>query len=98
MEVKKRRKYSLDFKQDVVNMIKTGEKSVAIIAKELEISEPVLYRWYKKFNGDEDPVVEQLTEKDKELRELRRQLADVMEERDILKKAINIFSKQGKSS
>ena len=98
MEIKKRRKYSADFKQDVVNMIKTGDKNIAAISKELDISQTVIYRWYNKLNGDEDPHFEQLTEKDKELRELRRQLADVTEERDILKKAINIFSKQGKSS
>ena len=98
MEVKKRRSYSPEFKQDVVNMIKTGEKSIADIARDLELSQPMIYRWYRQLNGAEDPRVEELSEKDKELRRLRKQLAEVSEERDILKKAINIFSKQGRSS
>ena len=97
MEVKKRRKYSQEFKEDVVNLVKTGDKSVVEIAKDLDISQQMIYRWYKKLNGDGKLNYEEITEKDKELRELRKKLADVEEERDILKKAISIFSKQGKS-
>ena len=37
---------------------------------------------------------EKLSDQEKELRELRSKLADVTEERDILKKAVRIFSKQ----
>jgi len=98
MEVKKRKRYSQEFKEDIVNLVKTGDKSVVEIAEDLDISQQMIYRWYKKFNGDENPNHEEITEKDKELRELRRKLADVTEERDILKKAISIFSKQRKSS
>ena len=98
MEVKKRKKYSQEFKEDVVNLVRTGDKSVVEIAKDLDISQQIIYRWYKKLNGDGNPNYEEITEKDKELRELRKKLADVTEERDILKKAISIFSKQGKSN
>ena len=98
MEVKKRRRFTDEFREDVVNLIKTGDKSVAEISRDLDIAEQILYRWYKKFNGTANPKQVELTEKDKELRELRKRLADVEEERDILKKAISIFSKQGKSS
>jgi transposase len=97
MEVQKRRRYTSEFKQDVVNLIKTGDKRISEISRDLEISEAILYRWYKKFTGNGKVDAEKLSEKDKEVRSLRRQLADVMEERDILKKAISIFSKQGKS-
>jgi len=98
MEVKKRRRFTPEFKSDVVNLIKTGDKSVCEIAQDLEISASVLYRWYKKYTGENHPAPEKFSETDKELRELRKQLSDVMEERDILKKAISIFSRQGKSS
>ena len=97
MEVKKRRRFTQEFKEDVVNLIKTGDKSVADISKDLDIAEQILYRWYKKISGEDNPKQVGVTEKDKELRELRKKLADVEEERDILKKAISIFSKQGKS-
>ena len=97
MEVKKRKRYSREYKEDVVNLIKTGEKSISEISEELEISSGILYRWYNKFSGSNTPKEEEITEKDKELRKLRKKLADLEEERDILKKAISIFSKEGKN-
>ena len=96
MEVKKRRKYSKEYRQDVLNMLKTGNKSVPELSKELGIAEQVIYRWNKKYNGNYTKEEEKLSEQEKELRELRAKLADVTEERDILKKAVSIFSKQGK--
>lgn len=95
MEVKKRRKYSKEYRQDVLNMLKTGDKTVPELSKELGIAEQVIYRWNKKYNGNTKEE-EKLSDQEKELRELRAKLADVTEERDILKKAVSIFSKQGK--
>ena len=97
MEVKKRKSYSKEYKEDVVNMIKTGNKSISELSEELEIPSGMLYRWYNQINGSSTPKEAELTEKDKELRKLRKKLADVEEERDILKKAISIFSKEGKN-
>ncbi len=94
MEVKSRRKFSKEFQQDVLNMLKTGNKSVPELSKELGIAEQVIYRWNKKHKGNTHGE-EKVTDQDKELRELRSRLADVTEERDILKKAVSIFSKQG---
>ena len=96
MEVKKRRKYSKEFKEDVLNMLKTGNKNVPELSKELGIAEQVIYKWNKKYNGNYSKEEEKLSEQEKEIRELRAKLADVTEERDILKKAVSIFSKQGK--
>lgn len=94
MELKSRRKFSKEFKQDVLNMLKTGNKSVPELSEEIGISESVIYRWYKKNNGNTKEE-EKLGGQEKELRELRAKLADITEERDILKKAVGIFSKQG---
>jgi transposase len=95
MEVIRRRKYSKEFKEDVLNMLKTGEKNVIAISRELGIAEQIIYRWYKKYSGQSNKE-EKIDTQEKELRELRAKLADVTEERDILKKAVSIFSKQGK--
>lgn len=95
MEVEKRRKYSKEFKEDVLNMLKTGNKSVTELSKELGIAYQIIYRWYKKSKVTTGIEGEKLNEQEKELRELRSKLADVTEERDILKKAVSIFSKQG---
>ncbi len=48
MEVKKRRKFTKGFKTDVLNMLKTGDKKVSVLSKDLGISEQVIYRWYKQ--------------------------------------------------
>ena len=90
MEVKRRRKYSKEFQQDVINMLRTGNKNVPELSKELGIVEQVIYRWNKKQNGNSNQE-EKVSDREKELRELRRRLADVTEERDILKKAVSIF-------
>ena len=95
MEIKKRRKFSKEFKEDVVNMVSTSNKSVSEIAKELGIADAVIYRWYRKSNKVSVKEAEKLSDQEKEVRALRVKLAEVMEERDILKKALNIFSKQG---
>jgi len=96
MLIQKRKKYSQSFIEDVVNMIKTGDKSISEISRDLSIGTTILYRWHKKYSDDENPTLVEVNEKDAELRELRKKLADVEEERDILKKAISIFSRQGK--
>lgn len=97
MEVRSRRKYTQEFREDVLNMLKTGDKNVATLSRELGIAEQVIYRWNKKYNLDENKEIEKVTDQEKELRALRAKLADVTEERDILKKAVSIFSKQGSS-
>jgi transposase len=94
MEVKSRRRYSKGFQQDVLNMLKTGNKSVPELSKELGIAEQVIYRWNKK-QKIKNPIEEKIGDHEKELREIRSRLAEVTEERDILKKAVSIFSKQG---
>ena len=97
MEVKKRRRYSKEFKEDVVNMVKTGDKSIGEISRDLEIAETIIYRWYKKITGNNGIKEGKADSGNEEVRELRKRLAEVEEERDILKKAVSIFSKQGKS-
>lgn len=97
MEVRPRRKYTKEFREDVLNMLKTGDKNVSTLARELGIADQIIYRWNKKYNLNDNKEIEKVTDQEKELRELRAKLADVTEERDILKKAVSIFSKQGSS-
>ena len=80
------RKYSDDFKKEAVRKIHDGQ-SVASVSRELGVSEGVLHNWKKQdFEGSSDVEKENLRLK-KELREIR-------EERDILKKAALIFGKK----
>lgn len=89
-----RRKYTKDFKLECVQYLLKSDKTNTAIAAELGIKQDVLSRWkreYEKssdkaFPGNGNPV-------EAELFQLRKELASVKEERDILKKALAIFSK-----
>ena len=88
----KKRRFDRDFKISAVKMVTEGGHKAAEAARSLGINENQLYLWKKKF-GDQGekafPGKGHLTE----LAALRRQLRDVEMERDILKKAVGIFSK-----
>jgi transposase len=95
----KRRKYDSEFKREAVKLVLEGGRVASEVAKGLGINENVLYRWIKQYREDPEnafPGKGKLKPEDEELRRLRRELADVKEERDILKKVVNIFSKPPK--
>jgi len=96
MEIKKRRVFDKEFKQRTVSLINQGDKKVKEIALDLGVDPGDIYRWireYKEDPKDSFPGKGKLKPEEEELRKLKRQLADVTEERDILKKAVAIFSK-----
>ncbi len=86
-----RKKYTKEFKTDAVNLYRASGKSMKEIAEELGIAENMLWRWHKEiesenaFPGNGNP-------QDKELFDLKKENAILREEREILKKAIAIFS------
>ena len=71
-------------------MVENG-RSVSSVAKSLGIKPGLLYSWRSKAK-EEKPESEK--EKDAELKALRKQLKQTEEERDILKKALSIFSRK----
>jgi transposase len=85
----KRRRFSEDFKREAVRLAFEGGRPVSRVAEELDVRPDMLRRWRDRFSGKTGtaPSAEEL-----ELRRLRRELARVEEERDILKKALAIFS------
>jgi transposase len=94
--VTNRRKYDREFKLEAIRLVTEGGRSVAEVAKGLGIHENLLYNWRHKYLDDTVhafPGKGHLKPADEELRRLQRELADVREERDILKKALAIFSK-----
>lgn len=91
-----RRKYDRDFKEGAVRLVIDGGKSVRALARDLGINENMLYRWkseYLKDREDAFPGQGRLKPQDEEIWKLRRRVEDLEEERDILKKALAIFSK-----
>ena len=93
----KRRNYSKDFKIKAVELsnVRGSTKEIAI---DLGINPDLIYRWRRELTQSADLAfsgngVKQLTEDQKELERLGKQLKDVTMERDILKKPVSIFSK-----
>ncbi len=91
-----RRKFDSEFKQDAVRLVIDGGRAVAEVARGLGIHENLLWKWKREYlnNGaDAFPGKGRLKPEDEELRRLKRELADTREERDILKKALAVFSR-----
>jgi len=98
----KRRKYDKDFKRDAVAMVIRSGKSATDVAKDLGINGVMLSRWKQEHLARMDESCGALPESglkpsevEADNRRLRRELAYVSEQRDILKKAISIFSQEG---
>jgi transposase len=93
----RRRKFDKDFKLETVRLVVEEGRSVAEVARNLGIHENLLHVWkrrYKEDMSDPFPGMGRLRPADEELRQLKKELKDVKQERDILKKALAIFSKE----
>ena len=95
----KRRQYSEEFKKEKVEYSLSSGKTVEEVAQDLKISPHNLKRWYFQYRKDGELAFpghgkENLTPQEAENRRLKKELADNQIERDILKKALAIFTKK----
>src|SRR5262245_1442613 len=91
-----RRKHSAEFKREAVRLSEDPDRTVSEVAAGLGISRGLLYRWRSELKADEAqafPGKGRLKPADEEVARLRRELARVTEEREILKKAVEFFAK-----
>ena len=94
----RRQRYDKQFKLDALRTVQESDRSVASIARDLGVHANVLYRWREQLLADPDhafPGKGKLKPEDEELRKLRRENEILKEERDILKKALAVFSRHG---
>ena len=91
-------RYTKEFKLEAIRLLDTGDKPVSEIAMELGIKRTLLYRWRDQAKKSGDlafsgrtgrPNNDQLSE----VSRLKKELKDVTEERDILKKAAAYFAR-----
>lgn len=94
MASKTKRQYTEEFKRETVGLIKSSGKSQAQIARELGISDQNISRWWQEY-GQENNTDEAQNVSKEAYRAVQAELRRVTEERDILKKALNIFSRSG---
>ncbi len=88
------RRYDREFKLQTVRLLEESDKPMRVIAEELGISVNTLSLWKKAVRESGQMAFPEggLTEDQRRIRELEKELKDVRMERDILKKAVAIFS------
>jgi transposase len=101
MSDKKYRTYTAEFKREALELLKSSGKSARQLEQELGITPGMLLKWrdrYQVVSAEEQAG--QLGPSDleaarREIRDLQRELRETAEEREILKKVVNIFSRKG---
>ena len=92
---KRIRTYGREFKVEALQLLSRGGKSAAELERELGITKGMLLKWRDRYQVDEQRQSlepSDLEAAKAEVRRLRRELEVTTQERDILKKAVAIFS------
>ena len=98
-ERKNRRKYTKEFKLEAIQLVAQRGGDASEVARHLGIRPNLLNRWIREYKSDSQyafPGGRKLKEPEEQIRKLEKELADTKMERDILKKALAIFSKQSR--
>lgn len=95
-EKQKSRQYDAEFKRNAAELYLSSDKSLSEASKDLGVPSTTLHAWASKYRdgGKSSFRARELTAHEKEMLALKKQLADITMERDILKKAIAIFSRK----
>jgi len=93
---KEQRTFTRECKQEAVQLVRSNIKSQAQIARDLGIADSTLHHWCQQFaeQGEQAfPGSGHQTPQEEEIRHLKRENDLLRQERDLLKKAIGIFSR-----
>lgn len=90
-------KYDNEFKVMVVELLKAGQ-TAKNVGEEYSLNDGMIRRWRREFEAKEGDFSKkkELSSDELEIRRLKKEMADIKMERDILKKAVSIFSKSDK--
>jgi transposase len=98
---KERRKYSKEFKMEAIRVFENGERTISEVERELGITQGLLWKW--KTDLEKQPKKEdafpgngRLTDTEARIRQLEQENAVLKEDKDILKKVLTMFSKDGR--
>ena len=92
-------KFSDDYKEMVIALILEGKKSQTQIAKELRIARSTVFDWMRKYRENpQDDIKKALkpSEAELEVKKMKKEIKDLQEENEILKKAAAFFAKNQK--
>ncbi len=86
--------YPPEFKAEAVRLVRSSDKSVGVLAKDLGVADQTLRNWVRQAEidgGERDGLTPGERE---ELRQLRREVRTLRQEREILKKAAAFFARE----
>jgi transposase len=90
-----RKKYTREFKLEALRLLETSGKRAAQLERELGIGASCLSRWKRELAAEQEqafPGLGRLAPERERIRQLERENEILRQERDILKKAVAIFS------
>ncbi len=93
-ESRQRRTFTLEYKAGVVELCRTGGRSIEDVARDLDLTESVLRRWVKQAEIDAGRQEGLTTAEREEFTRLRKENRVLRQERDILKRATIFFARE----
>lgn len=88
------KRYDETFRKETVKYVLENNKSVSQVAREMGVNTNTLHNWMKKYGKEpEIKATQTFSSQDAELKALQKQLRDLEEENEILKKAMHYFAK-----
>ena len=95
---RKRRSFTAEYKAEVVKRVLAGGKSAGQVARDLDLTETAVRHWVKQAQVDsgKGPPGALTTAEKEELAQLRKEVRELREDREILKKAAAFFAKHQK--
>lgn len=90
-----RRSFSREFKAEVVELVRQPGNTAGSVARDLNLTETAVRAWAKQADLDQGRRSDGLTsEQLSEMAQLRKELREAREERDILKRAVAFFARE----
>jgi transposase len=90
-----RRSFTPEFKAEVVELVRQPGNTAGSVARDLNLTETAVRSWAKQADLDQGRRSDGLTsEQLSEMAQLRKELREAREERDILKRAVAFFARE----
>ena len=86
--------YPPEFRLEAVRLVKEGGRKIADVAQDLCVTGESIRNWIRRYEIDNGQREGLTTSEREELRNLRREIRILREERDILKKAAAFFAQE----
>ena len=92
---RRRRSFTPEFKAEVVALVRRPDNTVASVSREMDLTETAVRTWVRQAERDEGVRTDGMTTAERaEMAQLRKELREAREERDILKRAVAFFARE----